>query len=276
MSRPPKTKDMSVRAVGRAIAILQAINRAGALTMRDIAHESVLPYPTAYRIVRTLSQEGLIEREAGKKTYRPTALVLSLSSGFQGHTWLALIARRHAVELTEKVGWPISITTPVGDRMVIRESTHALTPMTYNLYDPGYALPMLESASGRAWIAFSPPDSRSSLLRTLRANPENAYNETLHSFESGQLTAKIKRDGYARKGQNKLTKNPGKTSSIAVPIFENGTICAALALAYFSSTMTTYGAARKYLSEMRRTVDAIVKELADSVSLAPGQPSPAP
>ena len=87
--------------------------------------------------------------------------------------------------------------------------------MTYNLYDPGYALPMLESASGRAWIAFSPPDSRLSLLRMLRANPENAYNETLLSFESGQLTAKIRREGYARKGQNKTTKNPGKTSSIA-------------------------------------------------------------
>ncbi len=265
-----------MRSVGRAIAILQAINRAGTLTMRDIAREAALPYPTAYRIVRTLFQEGLIEREAGKKTYRPTALVLSLSSGFQGHNWLALIARPHAVALTEKVSWPVSVTTPVGDRMVIRESTHALTPMTYNLYDPGYALPMLESASGRAWIAFSPPDSRLSLLRMLRANPENAYNETLLSFESGQLTAKIRREGYARKGQNKTTKNPGKTSSIAVPIFENGTICAALALAYFSSTMTTYGAARKYLSEMRRTADAIVTELADPASLVAGQPGQSP
>ena len=82
-----------IRAISRSIAVLQAINRAGSMSMTDISQASGMPYSTTRRIVETLLNEGLIEREPARKHYRPTALVETLSHGFQGHGRLVMTAR---------------------------------------------------------------------------------------------------------------------------------------------------------------------------------------
>jgi IclR family mhp operon transcriptional activator len=165
-------KGVPIRAISRCVSVLQAINRAGSLTMMDVAHASGVPYPTACRIVQTLLLEGLIEREPARKRYRPTALVQTLSHGFQAHGRLVEAARPHIVDLTKRHGWPVSLASHVGQRMVIRDSTHTLTSLTFNNYYPGYTLPILESASGCAHIAFTSEEDRANILSTLRAVPE--------------------------------------------------------------------------------------------------------
>jgi IclR family transcriptional regulator, mhp operon transcriptional activator len=75
-------KGVPIRAISRGLAVLQAVNAHGALTMMEISNLSEVPYPTACRIVQTLLHEGMLEREPGGKHYRASAKVLSLSSGF--------------------------------------------------------------------------------------------------------------------------------------------------------------------------------------------------
>jgi IclR family mhp operon transcriptional activator len=77
-------KGVPIRAISRGLAVLQAVNKHGALTMMEISQQSEVPYPTACRIVQTLLHEGMLEREPGKKRYRATASVLTLSSGYLG------------------------------------------------------------------------------------------------------------------------------------------------------------------------------------------------
>jgi Transcriptional regulator len=244
--------------------VLQAINRAGALTMADIAEASGVPYPTAFRIVQTLLHEGLIEREPARKLYRPTALAQTLSHGFQDHGRLVTVARSHIVALTKKVGWPVTIATHVGHRMVIRDSTHALTSLTFNNYYPGYTLPILECAVGRAYLSHVPEDERRSILKALRAVPENVERHALKMFESGELPEKILRDGYAGTWNNLFTQNPGKTSSMAVPLFEKGHVVGALALVFFSSALKLHEAAPRYLADVRQTAADISQALDDA------------
>ena len=74
----------AVRAVSRSVAILQAINRSGSVSMTQLAREVDLPYATAHRLVQTLVHEGLIELETCRKRYRPTELVETLSCGARG------------------------------------------------------------------------------------------------------------------------------------------------------------------------------------------------
>jgi IclR family transcriptional regulator, mhp operon transcriptional activator len=81
-------KGVPIRAISRGLAVLQAVNKHGGLTMMEIAQLSEVPYPTACRIVQTLLHEGMLEREAGRKRYRATASVLTLSSGFVSPTYL--------------------------------------------------------------------------------------------------------------------------------------------------------------------------------------------
>jgi len=254
-------KHVPIRAISRSIAVLQAVNRAGSLSMMDIAHASSVPYPTACRIVQTLLHEGLIEREPARKRYRPTALVQTLSHGFQDDGRLATAARRHIVAMTKEFGWPISITTHVGHRMVVRDSTHAITSLTFNNYYPGYTLPILECASGQAFLAFCSPEERKSILDTLRAIPENSANNTLDLFESNILVEEIRRVGYAAKGRNKYNNNPGKTSSIAVPVLQNGEPIGALSLIYFASAMRPSDAVDKYLAPLQKVAQTVAEEM---------------
>jgi IclR family mhp operon transcriptional activator len=88
-------KGVPIRAITRGLAVLQAVNQHGSLTMMEIAQTSKVPYPTACRIVQTLLHEGMIEREPGRKTYRATSLVLTLASGLMGGVDVAPVRLLH-------------------------------------------------------------------------------------------------------------------------------------------------------------------------------------
>jgi IclR family mhp operon transcriptional activator len=227
------------------------------MSMTDIAQASGMPYPTTRRIVETLLNEGLIEREPARKHYRPTALVETLSHGFQGHGRLVMTARPFIVELTEKLGWPVSLAAHVGQKMVIRDSTHALTTLTFNNYYPGYSVPILESATGRAHIAFTSELERANIIRTLKTLPENAGNNTLALFDSGVMVREIQQDGYATMGRNMHTQNPGKTSSIAAPVFHKEEIVGTIALVFFSSALKMADAIERYAPDIKRAAKVI-------------------
>lgn len=262
-------KGVPIRSISRCILVLQAINRRGSLSMMEIAQSSGVPYPTACRIVQTLLYEGLIEKEPARKRYRPTALVQSLSHGFQEHDLLVKTARDHIVGLTRKLTWPVSLATRVGSVMVIRDSTHALTSLTFNNYFPGYTLPILECASGQVYLAYTDEASRKNILDALTPPTDAAGAMRYKLAQSGALFEDIRANGYASNGRNKFTATPGKTSSIAVPIFDGKGIAGALVLIYFSSAIKMADANRLYLGDLRATAERISAELGASLGEQP-------
>ena len=255
-------KGVPIRSLSRGLAVLQAVNRGSALSMMEIARSSEVPYPTACRIVQTLLHEGLVEREPSRKRYRPTALVQALAHGFQGDAKLVRVSRAHIVDLTRRVGWPISLSTYVGHTMVIRDSTHALTALTFNHYHPGFTLPILECAAGLTYLANVSEEGRRDLIRALKLLPRRANIHVLDLIENGSLVEDIRRDGYAARGFNQFTNNPGKTSSIAVSILDSeGKALGALTLAFFASATRMNDAIAKFVEPLTATAAAIRAEL---------------
>lgn len=256
-------KGVPIRAVTRSIAVLQAINRHGALTLMDIATEIKVPYPTACRIVQTLQVEGLIEREPGRKRYRPTALVHTLSHGFQTDDHLVTAARPHIVDLTRRISWPVSLSTRVGQRMMVRDSTHSLTSLTFTNYYPGYTLPLLECASGRAYMAYCAQTERETVLEGLRMEGGAFGAEVMPLFESGEMIELIRTHGYATKGRNLYTENPGKTSSIAVPVLDGDDLAGCLSVIFFSASLKMPKAIEQFVTPLQDTARAISASLAE-------------
>lgn len=255
-------RGVPIRSLSRGIAVLQAINRGNSLSMTEIARTSEVPYPTACRIVQTLVYEGLIEREPARKRYRPTSLTQTLAYGFQGDAQLVEVARAHLVELTRALGWPVSISTHVGHSMVIRDSTHSLTALTFNNYFPGYALPVLECASGLVYISHMKPEERSSLLHTLKLMDNAKARHAVSLLEREGLDEEIRANGYATRGNNMFTNNPGKTSSIAVPIMHEGRIIAAMTLVFFSAATKMTDAVRQFIDPLKQAAEAVTHDLA--------------
>ena len=241
-----KQKEQSIRSITRALHVLQAINRHGALTMTQISKIVKLPYPTACRVVYTLVGEGVIERETSRKYYRATALAQSLSCGYQAQARLVAIARPHIVKLTEQTGWPVSIASRVGTVMVIQDSTHGLTAMTFSDYHPGYSLPIVSSASGMVYLAYTDPDERANIIEQIKRTSLNEESQVFASNLRDNIFDIILEDKYASFIRNPHTKNPGKTSSIAVPLFKEDILIGAMTLVFFSSSLRVADAFDKY------------------------------
>lgn len=251
--------DYTVRAIGRGLEVLQAVNRYGVARYVDIANSTSIPYPTVCRIVGTLVDLGMLERMPDGFGYRPTAMVQSLSAGFEEEDSLVRSTRPIISALCEDVGWPITITTRVGASMIIRDSTHKQTTLTYNHYSPGYALPLLECSVGKAYLAFCSLQERKSIVATIKKIREINPTAQLLLQDVDAFLKPFQESGYAYHSYNEHTKDPGKTSSLAVPVFVDGVLKAAMGLIYFSSAIGNAEAAKKYVRQMQAAAKDIEK-----------------
>jgi IclR family mhp operon transcriptional activator len=228
-------RGVPIRSVSRSLAVLQVINSAGSMSLMEIARAVKLPYATAARLVLTLLYEGMIEKEPDRKNYRPTVLVQSLASGYNDHSHLGAVARPHIVDLTNKHGWPVAVSTRFGMNMIVRECTHTISPYTLSTYYPGFVYPLLQSAAGLVYLAFSSERDRD-LSRDDLAESEHPDHNAL-SFTSEAALDDIRAKGFATRGRNRFTVPEGKNSAIAAPIFHHGQLCGALALIFLASSM---------------------------------------
>lgn len=256
-----REKDM-VRSLSRSIHVIQAINRHGSLGLTEISRAAKIPYPTAYRIVNTLIEEGLIEREPTRKRYRPTALIQTLACGFQNHDRLVGVARPLIGRFTQQYHWPLTVVTRVGNKMVVRDSTSTQTTLTFNNYYPGWQVPLLASASGQVYFSFASAGEQQELLRQSRAREEAFDALVLKDFGSGTATARIREQGYAAVSHTPYSANPGKTSSIAVPLFEGERLVGSLAMVYFANSMPLAEAIAQFIAPIR----AVSQQIGDQLS----------
>lgn len=262
-------KGVPIRSITRSITALKAINRHGSLSMMEISRHASVPYPTACRIVQTLLYEGLIEQEPSRKRYRPTALVQALSHGFQNDDELVRIAHPHIMEFTRREGWPVSVSVRVGRNMMLRDSTHANSSLTFEHYYPGFTLPILDSASGKVSMAFTSDEEREMILKWMEVSQEIDM-DYLSTAAMGLDVEAIRTNGYAVQGRNHFNRTPGKTSSIAVPIFQNGTYQAALTMVFFINAMKLENALERYLEPLQATAAAISFELGQVAPIGGG------
>jgi len=244
-------RDSPIRSISRSLAVLQSINRHGSMSLMEISCDVKLPYPTTCRIIQTLVHEGLLESEPTRKRYRATAMVQALSLGFSDHGSLVSVARPYIVELTQRFGWPIAIATHVGNSMMVRDSTYDLSSWTFNICHPGHALPMLESASGYAYLSYVEAAEREVLLAGLKVTDPPSL--TMSMFESGKMVERVRSVGYATRERNQSSVNPGKSSSIAVPVFVGDRVVGAVTLAFIFSAMSMADAVSRYVEPLLET-----------------------
>ena len=260
-------KDGSVRAIGRGLAVLKVINRHGPLNMMTIARLSAMPYPTACRIVDTLIDEGMVEREPGRKVYRPTSLVMSLSHGYRPEDGLAAAAKGPIRDLTRRILWPVSVCSRVGVTMMIRECSHRHSPKTLNMYYPGYTIPILGCSAGMVYLAFCGADERDAVRESLAQSGEAGEAFAGKSLERALDT--IRRTGFGSFERCHHNANPGKTSSLSAPILNDGVCDGTVTIAFFSSALTTPEAIRDLAGPLRETGGLIGRALASGAIPAP-------
>ncbi|WP_297801035.1 helix-turn-helix domain-containing protein [uncultured Brevundimonas sp.] len=260
-------KGVPIRSVSRSLAVLRAINRQGSMSMAEIARVAAVPYPTACRLVQTLMHEELIEREPARKRYRPTAFVRALSAGFQEHSELVALARPHLEQLTALTRWPVLLSTRYGGEMMVRDCTDALTSQVLDRHYPGHTFSLLETAGGRAYLAFAGECERAEIFEAIEMAGETPIDpHTYLLIQSDVMLEEIREQGVAQRGRNRFSLTPGKTSSIGAPVFANGRVVGAIDLVYFSVAYKSEDALRRYGDEVKRCAAEISRSLSSTAS----------
>jgi len=252
-------KDQPIRSITRALSILKTINRLDSPTLTEIAGATDLPYPTTFRIVQTLISEGMIEQEPFRKRYRATEQVKALSFGFQEDGQLLQAATGPMQDFTAQHLWPVTLSVRVGNRMMIKHSTHQLTSQTFTNYYPGYTLPLLESASGRAHLAFCNEEERETVLDGFKTRATARSAMSLELVTGSDLLEAVHAKGYAEYARTQHNATPGRTSAFAVPVVVDGALRACLTLVFFARAHSMEDAVGKYLAPMQ-LLAAIIAE----------------
>lgn len=253
-----------MRSLSRGLAVLKIINQHGSMSLMDISRTCDMPYPTASRIVQTLVLEGLIERDLRKKWYRATGLVRALAQGYREKARVADIALPLIENLTQKIGWPVTIATRVGPNMVVETSTHRMTSMCYYDPEPGFSLPMLECSAGLAYLSFISDEKFDSLMATLRLLEADKPEYIVDLLTEGSLRHQIRAHGFATQANVQPTPQPGKTSSISLPLFAGGAVVATMTVTFFAASMRMAEAVSRHIADLRQTAAEIEKALTAS------------
>jgi IclR family transcriptional regulator, acetate operon repressor len=222
MSNEGQGRDLSVRSVERAIAILDLLAQGGWRTGADVARELRVHRSTALRLLATLERHALVERDQRTARYRLGRRLAQLASVVSGEIDLRSVARPVCEQLATAVGETATLDVLMGDVIVpIEQATASTSVMSVNWL--GRRTPVHCTASGKVIAAFGPSPVRERLLE------QPLDRVTPHTItDPGELAAQLdeaRQAGFARTHEELEVG----LDAIAAPVFgADGEVVAAL------------------------------------------------
>ena len=252
----------TVRGLSRGLLLLNLLNKFdGGATVGTLAEFSGLHRTTVRRLLETLQDEGYVRRSRSDDSFRLTIKVRQLSEGFRDEHWISALATPLLGELLREVLWPTDITTLDVDAMVVRETTHRFSRLSFHRAMVGRRLPLLLTASGLTWLAFAPEHERSPIVEMLAARPEAEYQLAREPEKLAAILERTRQNGY---GENfRGWQQEEKIASIAVPIRRQQRVIGCLNLVYMAKAMTIDQAAQKHLASLQKVARQIEERMSD-------------
>ncbi|MFK8052906.1 MAG: helix-turn-helix domain-containing protein [Woeseiaceae bacterium] len=256
----PAQSPYRVRSLSRGLRVLAALNARGSATLAQLAVDTGLAKPTAFRILKTLLEEEYISKEDGSDAYQPAARVSSLSSGFEESAWFIEHTQGHLETLATKLVWPLSISTLAGTRLQVRGNTDANSALAVRRLAPGMTLPILESASGIVLLAYSDQNKRERILERLRLSKDQCDLVSRDTARTESLLGDAHKLGYATVT---VTRRISDLTTLAVPILVKDTAVAALAIRFSATGVPKDRVLKDFLPTMRQCAQTIGSAIAE-------------
>jgi IclR family mhp operon transcriptional activator len=241
-----------VESVCRALDVLKAVNGQQIASVSGIYEETGIPKPTIIRMLETLMAEGYIARDNMCGGYRVTCRVSELSSGYEGISRVIELSRPLAINLTRTTKWPSGIGIVDGDDVAIQFWTGAISPWSTDTLI-GRRTDLVNSAMGRAYMAFCSDDVREHHIARYRADSERAFGEAdEHRFRL--LLETVREQGYA---QREPRTWPYRRTTYAMPIREGEAVHGMISISFFTTAVPKHKVAEEILEPLRSTTAKI-------------------
>lgn len=246
------TKYTSVRGLARGLEVLRALNsmESGRATSQQISDITGLHRTTARRLLETLMEEGFVRRSVSDDSFRLTLQVRSLSEGFTDDERIATIAPPIMGRLLQRVAWPSDLTTPDGDAMIVRETTHRFSPLSFHRSMVGRRLPILLTAAGRAYFATCPDGEREDILELLRSGAGGDEQMAMASNNAliRNLLRRVRADGFGSNHGDWSAQS--KIGAVAVAVVSSERVLASLNVVFLTRAVTAAEARQRYVPEL--------------------------
>ncbi len=243
-----------IRALMRGLDALTVLNMRDGATVSEVAQEIRLPRTTVYRILETLCDAGFVFRDGADDRYRLTIQVRALSDGFDDEAWVTQIAKPVIHELCRDVVWPISVATLSGTTMVVRECTDHSSPLAIDRHPAGLRVPLLTTAGGRVFLAYSSAPQRESLIEILARSNKEEDKPARSRADLARLLAEIRAAGYATVTR---TRRLVEEIGLSVPILLNDRVVASLTVRFASTAVPLKTGVERFLPRLRQSAEKI-------------------
>jgi IclR family mhp operon transcriptional activator len=249
----------AIRSFARGLALLEALNRRGSGTAMALARDANVPRPTAYRLLRTLEEAGYVGRRGADDSFVLRMAVRRLSDGFEDTEWIVEAAGPALRDLTTRISWPCDISTLIGLKMVIRETTHPTAPLSIDRNMIGRKLPLLGTATGLAYLSAVPAQERATLLGMLCNSPDQDDRPAQDADGVARLLAATRRRGYGLRQGGGLWPHTG---AIALPIRVGQRVLGCISTIWMARVVDPREGVRTCLPHLRQTRALIEQHLA--------------
>ncbi|MDF2810652.1 MAG: helix-turn-helix protein [Microvirga sp.] len=270
LSDPGRRSYPPVESVRRALEILRAVNRLRIASVTAIHAATHLPKPTIIRMLETLMADGYVARDNMFGGYRVTCRVHELTKGYDGISMVIEASRAPAIELTQRIKWPIGIGVLDGDAISIQFWTGAISPWAHTNTVLGLRPTLVSSAMGRAYMAYCPDDEREKILAGLRADPRHKFDAEKET-EFRQLLARLRSTGSAGFAVRDPRTEPKQMTTLAMPLTFDNRVLAAISVSFYKSAVPLQNISNQIVAPLTETRNKIEENLA-LLMRGPGAP----
>lgn len=259
-----------VQGLSRGLAILHAINLSpeGWASIAGLSAATGLHRTTVRRLLETLQAEGYVRRSPSDDSYRLNQKIRQLSDGFTDDEWISEIANPVLGELLQKIVWPSDLCTLDGDSMLVRETTHRFSLLSFHRAMIRQRMPVLFTAAGRAYLAHCSDEQRQQVLRLLVAGNDEQASFARNRVLVEQMLEKVRHQGYAS-NEGEWSQQV-KIAAIAMPVRHKGSVLASINVVFLKKAMAVAEAVDRYLPALKAAVEKIEKRLDESDAPLPG------
>jgi IclR family mhp operon transcriptional activator len=233
--------------------MLETISRNGPATAANIAALTRVDRTTTYRLLETMRRDGYLHYNEDSKHYSMAEAMTRLVDGVSAVDLTSTVVSAELSRLLPKVQWPSDFATVSVGELVIRDSTHRLSPFSIHRAMVGRSRSLLDSALGRAVIAAATDEDRQQLVELSVRHGKIGATEFGVDAKVKQIISDFKVKGYTWSVDNTETG----ISAIALPVRDPFNVIGAVNIIFFTSALSPAEAAQKYLSYLTDTVTRI-------------------
>ena len=256
-----------IRAVARAIDVMDALCRAGACSLADLHRETSLSKSTLRRILLTLERGRFVRCSLADGRFRANVHVPTLEAAEESPVIARVLdaARPVLEEMATKVVWPTDLTARDGLHLRIVESNRSIIPLLVNRNEIGDRVDIANTAVGRAYIAFCGEKERADLLAGI-----GAAQGVRSVREIERVLPAIRARGYAERGAmhtgntDRFPARNDRLSAVAMPIIHKRRVVCCMNLLWPRDITETLGGAPAMAKVLEAYVRKIERNLVDS------------